>query len=74
MISLGCIKHIHLVGVVNRLHDQIHSLVSLTCSFDGRWTVFAPALPMNLLIKRVLANVPRDMIASLPRRDPYELN
>ena len=41
---------------------------------DGRWTVLGPALFMNLLTSLMLANVPRDMTASLPRREPYELN
>ena len=36
--------------------------------------VLGPAFPMNLLRSRMLANVPRAMTASLPRRDPYELN
>ena len=33
-----------------------------------------PALFINLLTSLMLANVPRDMTASLPRREPYELN
>ena len=36
--------------------------------------VFGMALPMNLFNNRMLANVPRDITASLPRREPYELN
>uniref|UniRef100_A0A915J4H8 Uncharacterized protein n=1 Tax=Romanomermis culicivorax TaxID=13658 RepID=A0A915J4H8_ROMCU len=38
---------------------------------DGRWTVRGPVLPpRSLLIKRILANVPRAIISSLPRREP----
>ena len=38
------------------------------------WTVFGAAFPMNLFTSRILANVPRAITASLPRREPYELN
>lgn len=36
--------------------------------------VLGPGLETNLLIKRMLAKVPRAIISSLPRLDPYELN
>ena len=44
-----------------------------TVSPDGMWTVFGPVWPTSLLKRRMLANVPRDMTSSFPRRDPYEL-
>ena len=46
----------------------------LTTSPDGIWIVLGAALPMNLFTSRILANVPRDITASFPRREPYELN
>ncbi len=36
--------------------------------------VHGACLFMNLLRRRMLANVPRAMTASFPRREPYELN
>ena len=46
----------------------------LTVSPEGMWIVFGAAFPMNLLTRRMLAKVPRAIRASLPRRDPNELN
>lgn len=45
-----------------------------TSSPDGTCRVRGPALLKNLLTSRMLANVPRAITASLPRREPYELN
>ncbi len=36
--------------------------------------VHGACLFMNLLRRRMFANVPRAMTASFPRREPYELN
>lgn len=41
---------------------------------EGLWIVLGAALPMNLLTSLILANVPRAITASFPRREPYELN
>ena len=35
--------------------------------------MFGPTLDANLFIIRVLANVPRAITSSFPRREPYEL-
>ena len=48
--------------------------MSPTTSPVGTWMVFGAAFPMNLLTNRMFAKVPRAITASLPRRDPYELN
>ena len=41
---------------------------------DGMWIVLGAALPMNLLTRRMLPNVPLAMMASLPLLDPKLLN
>lgn len=42
---------------------------------EGKCFVRGPGVPpSSLLTKRVLANVPLAIIASLPLLDPYELN
>ena len=41
---------------------------------EGKCRVFGPGLLMNLFTSRMLANVPRAMTESFPRRAPYELN
>lgn len=42
---------------------------------EGKCLVRGPGVPpSNLLTKRVLANVPLAIMASLPLLDPYELN
>ena len=46
----------------------------LTISPEGRWIVCGVCLFKNLFNKRMLANVPRAMMASFPRREPQELN
>jgi len=38
------------------------------------YAVFGMALPMNLFTSRMFAKVPLAITASLPRREPYELN
>ena len=42
----------------------------LTISPEGRWIVCGACLFKNLFNKRMLANVPRAMMASFPRREP----
>lgn len=42
----------------------------LTTSPEGRCIVCGACLFKNLFNKRMLANVPRAMMASLPRREP----
>ncbi len=45
-------------------------MANITWSPDGICIVFGAAFPINLLTRRIFANVPRAMTASLPRRDP----
>lgn len=44
--------------------------IILTTSPEGRWIVCGACLFKNLFNKRMLANVPRAMMASFPRREP----
>lgn len=50
---------------LNQAEDTI-----LTISPEGRCIVCGACLFRNLFNKRMLANVPRAMMASLPRREP----
>lgn len=54
--------------------ESHNTYVYHTVSPEGLWIVLGAALPMNLLTSLILANVPRAITASFPRREPYELN
>lgn len=46
----------------------------LTVSSEGKCMVWGACLLRNLFSKRMFAKVPLAITASLPRREPYELN
>ena len=53
--------------------SPLKNKINRTSSPLGQCLVLGPGLSMNLLTKRILAKVPRDIMASLPRLEPYEL-